>query len=308
MSREFPKDYYIPDPPELSPNTVEREFPAGIYDVQDEKLRKIAAEQYILLLDQMARRKLQSTPEKRITSIYAELKSEFDDFFTQLAIEKATILQKLNVATIKSETHPLTGLIQKEGARRLFDLVRQREREGEKIGKTVLVRLDIDNFKEINDTLGHATGDTAITAFGGALQHAIEDPLRKTDVAIHFSGDEFGIILSNIKASEGKTIEATVEEIIRRVLINIEETKISVSTKTGKKIITLTASAGYKVLTKKVDRVGSFDTYDAQADSAANCSKKLKGTNADGNPIRGSARIVNYENIDEIKAQLVQPK
>jgi diguanylate cyclase (GGDEF)-like protein len=57
-----------------------------------------------------------------------------------------------------------------------------------------LVALDIDGFKEINDTHGHPFGDEVLRAVGGALRHAI----RPGDIAARTGGDEFGLILIGV--------------------------------------------------------------------------------------------------------------
>jgi diguanylate cyclase (GGDEF)-like protein len=54
-----------------------------------------------------------------------------------------------------------------------------------------IMMLDIDNFKQFNDTYGHDAGDALLTAFGGILQNLV----RKEDIACRFGGEEFILIL-----------------------------------------------------------------------------------------------------------------
>jgi diguanylate cyclase (GGDEF)-like protein len=58
-------------------------------------------------------------------------------------------------------------------------------------GELALILCDIDNFKEINDTFGHDTGDRALQTLSGTLKTM----LRKTDIAGRYGGDEFMLIL-----------------------------------------------------------------------------------------------------------------
>jgi len=58
--------------------------------------------------------------------------------------------------------------------------------------KLSLIMLDIDNFKEINDTYGHQCGDTVLSEIGRLLQVT----LRGYDFAVRYGGDEFIIVLS----------------------------------------------------------------------------------------------------------------
>jgi diguanylate cyclase (GGDEF)-like protein len=57
-----------------------------------------------------------------------------------------------------------------------------------------VIFLDLDNFKTVNDTLGHAVGDGLLRAVGGHLQEA----LRGIDTAARFGGDEFAVLLTNL--------------------------------------------------------------------------------------------------------------
>ncbi len=58
--------------------------------------------------------------------------------------------------------------------------------------------IDIDNLKEINDTLGHLAGDKMIREFASKLMHF----LRKVDIVGRFGGDEFMVMLSHKTGSE----------------------------------------------------------------------------------------------------------
>jgi diguanylate cyclase (GGDEF)-like protein/PAS domain S-box-containing protein len=57
-----------------------------------------------------------------------------------------------------------------------------------------LAYLDVDHFKQINDTLGHATGDAVLREFGRRLQAAV----RVTDTVARLAGDEFVIVLEQV--------------------------------------------------------------------------------------------------------------
>lgn len=65
-----------------------------------------------------------------------------------------------------------------------------------------LIMLDLDDFKKINDTYGHLTGDRILIAFTEMLRQF----LRETDVIVRFGGDEFIIMLHNIKFEDAKAL------------------------------------------------------------------------------------------------------
>ncbi|MCV0404015.1 MAG: diguanylate cyclase [Chloroflexi bacterium] len=88
-------------------------------------------------------------------------------------------------------TDPLTGLANA----RFFDPLVERElassrREGRPVG---IVMLDIDHFKQFNDSHGHPAGDEALRAFA----RAVRGSLRETDTAARYGGEEFAILLRN---------------------------------------------------------------------------------------------------------------
>ncbi len=74
-----------------------------------------------------------------------------------------------------------------------------------------LLMIDLDNFKQINDTLGHAAGDAVLKEVAGRLKSCV----RTTDFVARLSGDEFVIILENV--SQQRDIERKVMELLQAI-------------------------------------------------------------------------------------------
>jgi diguanylate cyclase len=65
-----------------------------------------------------------------------------------------------------------------------------------------LMMIDIDHFKQINDSQGHTVGDQVIEEFAALLQHC----LRETDTAGRYGGDEFAVVLPGSDLSEAQHV------------------------------------------------------------------------------------------------------
>ncbi len=103
----------------------------------------------------------------------------------------------------------LTGLVNRRTFEEQFDRLIAEAQPGRK--RLALLYLDLDGFKEINDTLGHAVGDQVLQA----VARQFLDHVRDIDLVGRLGGDEFAIVLSHIP-SEGR-----VREIAQRILEHV---------------------------------------------------------------------------------------
>ena len=77
----------------------------------------------------------------------------------------------------------------------------------------VLILLDVDHFKQVNDTHGHAAGDDALVAVAEAVRRA----LRAGDLVARFGGEEFAVILPDTGANEATLVAERLLTSIRRL-------------------------------------------------------------------------------------------
>lgn len=131
------------------------------------------------------------------------------DYF--VALIQDTTAQKLSDELIWKQANfdPLTGLLN----RRMF-----RDRLKQEIVKSnrtklpfAMLFIDLDHFKEVNDTLGHAKGDMLLVA----AAHRISDNVRESDTVARLGGDEFMIILSQL--ADTSQVEAITRHILKRL-------------------------------------------------------------------------------------------
>ena len=93
-------------------------------------------------------------------------------------------------------------------ADRLEHALNQSKRRG---GNLAVVFLDLDDFKSINDTLGHEAGDQLLISFGRRLRSAVRD----ADTVARLAGDEFTVLLEHL-SSEGEAVL-----VVDRILSNL---------------------------------------------------------------------------------------
>ncbi len=114
-----------------------------------------------------------------------------------------------------SSRDALTGLAN----RRAFEMSLAREidrvaRSGE---PALLLALDIDHFKRVNDSWGHNAGDQVIKA----VAHALIDSVRPMDLVARVGGEEFAIVLPNCASAFGETVAERVRRRVERMPVQI---------------------------------------------------------------------------------------
>ena len=114
--------------------------------------------------------------------------------------------------TVLATTDELTQLPNRRMFREQLDLALARARRG---GLAVAVLcLDLDRFKEVNDTLGHAYGDRMLVEVAAILRAGARD----TDVVARVGGDEFLVMLADLDVQAAPELIQTVVERIRDLL------------------------------------------------------------------------------------------
>lgn len=114
-----------------------------------------------------------------------------------------------------SQRDPLTGLAN----RRQFRSVLEREidrvaRSGE---SALLLMIDIDHFKSVNDTHGHTAGDIVLQTIGRTLSGCV----RPMDTAARYGGEEFAVVLPSCQASFGYSVAERIRRTIENTPVRI---------------------------------------------------------------------------------------
>ncbi|MGM0593996.1 MAG: diguanylate cyclase domain-containing protein [Pseudomonadota bacterium] len=121
---------------------------------------------------------------------------ELDELSNEFNAMARKLLEAQRELHEKAHTDALTGLPNRET---LYSRLEQLERLGKRTGQGFcLLMLDLDKFKQINDTMGHHAGDTLIQQVGQRLSGC----LRESDTVARLGGDEFAILLPTIERRE----------------------------------------------------------------------------------------------------------
>lgn len=110
---------------------------------------------------------------------------------------------------------PLTGLPNRRHFRKALGReIDVTARSGE---SALLLMMDIDHFKKVNDTYGHVAGDRVIQAIGKCLATC----MRPMDTVARYGGEEFAVILPNCQAAFGQTVAERIRETVGDLTITV---------------------------------------------------------------------------------------
>ena len=123
----------------------------------------------------------------------------------------------LRDAEARATTDALTGLPNRRYFDEYLGLLARRRRAEDRVG---VLMIDIDRFKKLNDTFGHAVGDHVLRDVAQAIARAV----REDDVPARFGGEEFAVLLKN----PSPAIALEVGERVRRAVGSLDLRKLGV--------------------------------------------------------------------------------
>ncbi|MEY3124983.1 MAG: hypothetical protein RLZZ573_1503, partial [Pseudomonadota bacterium] len=139
--------------------------------------------------------------------------------------EIAKLHRELDRVSAQARHDPLTGALNRKG----LDEALEREISNVRRKETplCLALLDIDNFKKLNDTLGHATGDVALAH----LAKVVTECMRPQDTLARYGGEEFVVLLPDTPMDKGiEALTRLQRELTKRFfLAGIEQILITFS-------------------------------------------------------------------------------
>jgi diguanylate cyclase (GGDEF)-like protein len=165
-----------------------------------------------------------------------------------LALKKA--LKQLETANIALDKMTLTDGLTQISNRRAFDTcIEQEFNDAKENGTPVsLIMIDIDHFKNFNDTYGHQMGDEVIKNVAQILRTLATRP---KDIAFRYGGEEFAVVLSATDRSGAVTVAEKIRATIEATRMQINNTSCSV-----------TISAGISIVNSKIANTPVQDVED----------------------------------------------
>lgn len=147
---------------------------------------------------------------------------------------------------LRADIDSLTGLYNKGAATQLITDAIENSNNTEKI--CALIMLDLDHFKSVNDTLGHAVGDMVIQETGRLLQ----ENFKGRDIVGRMGGDEYMIFMEDIKGIQDAEIIAKKLNVLMRRSYGDSASEVKVSASIGITLLDKPADS-YEAMYKRAD-------------------------------------------------------
>lgn len=222
------------------------------------------------------------------------------DITSELKLKEAIsdVQRKIQTATTLDD---ITGLPNRQAfVQRLHDEIDRSRRYGLKLA---LLLLDLDNFKKINDSLGHKVGDTLLVA----VSQRIRGLLRTSDVISRIGGDEFAVLLPSLNLLEGagvvanKILNSFVEpfKVSDLELYLTASIGVAIYPDDGQDVETLFKNADAAMYEVKKSDKNSFRYYDSQINALS--FEKLKIENELRRAIENNEFVLFFQPQLDIK-------
>ena len=164
-------------------------------------------------------------------------------YLTKIRVREFSLRQLIET---ERDTDELTGLLNKAA------FVREAKKNLAATKNGILIILDLDSFKKINDTYGHFTGDNVLKIVGTCIRNVF----RNSDVMGRFGGDEFVVFMANTNLTDIAMLRC------RQLLQLLNSTKIFPNDDSNK--TTIRASVGFS----RFEQGDDFDSLFKKADGA----------------------------------------
>jgi diguanylate cyclase (GGDEF)-like protein len=142
--------------------------------------------------------------------------------------EETAYVQRLIDALCElSSRDPLTGLVNRRSL--LVNLARELDRVARGGDPAMLLMVDIDHFKQVNDRHGHVIGDAVL----GAVAQTLQDCVRPMDTVARFGGEEFAVVFPSCPPTFAQVVAERIRERVERLAVPVNGAALQVTVSCG---------------------------------------------------------------------------
>jgi diguanylate cyclase (GGDEF)-like protein/PAS domain S-box-containing protein len=200
---------------------------------------------------------------------------------------------------------PLTGLANRNKLEQFLNQILAQSRRHQE--SFALMFIDLDRFKNINDTIGHEAGDLLLQIIADRLKGAI----RNTDLVARLGGDEFVIVVTDVHKSESVAVIAhkILESVMQAVVIKGQELYITTSIGIslfpfdGQNMQTLMKNADLALYRAKEHGKNNYQFYTLEM--TTNAQERMSLQNALAHALMKEEFLLNYQPKMELKSRKI---
>jgi len=200
----------------ISNELFEKRRQRAVLDLQEKYETEKKQRQIELLRSENEVNRLQQRVWWLLAAVFALASVVVGLLYRKVRHANAQLYQKNKELKQQSVRDPLTGLYNRRHFLEYMRTTPQADLRSESEQCGALFLLDVDHFKHINDSYGHAAGDAVLTAISGSLREI----LRETDMIVRWGGEEFLAFLPAIP-------RAGLDEVAQRILNGVSAVSIT---------------------------------------------------------------------------------